>query len=179
MQTHSENGQMLSAFFQDNIGNTSSQTILNFGDDPIPGTYIVPNTIGPEDGRHLFTYIGHFLIYVTPNDISIGKIHSVFSMERKRFFDFIFLGLVKCILEMLRDLFHFRVSLFDLILEVRCFDKRFPLGRYRLTKLLLFLMSFSGAQTGISIHIRYHCVSTDVNNTVVHNFYLGMYERVK
>lgn len=36
-------------------------------------TYIiVPATIGPEDGRHLFSYLGVFLTYITPRDLTVG-----------------------------------------------------------------------------------------------------------
>lgn len=62
-------------------GLTADQTANGFttddpariGDLPVQGRYVVPNTIGPEDGRHLFTYIGQFLIYITPGDLSIGR----------------------------------------------------------------------------------------------------------
>lgn len=34
--------------------------------------FIVPATIGPEDGRHLFSYLGVFLTYITPRDLTVG-----------------------------------------------------------------------------------------------------------
>lgn len=39
--------------------------------------FIVPATIGPEDGRHLFSYLGVFLTYITPRDLTVGTIHSI------------------------------------------------------------------------------------------------------
>lgn len=35
--------------------------------------FSVPATIGPEDGRHLFSYLGIFLTYITPRDLHVGK----------------------------------------------------------------------------------------------------------
>lgn len=32
----------------------------------------VPATIGPDDGRHLFSYLGIFLAYITPRDLTVG-----------------------------------------------------------------------------------------------------------
>lgn len=34
--------------------------------------FTVPSTIGPEDGRHLFSYLGIFLTYITPRDLHVG-----------------------------------------------------------------------------------------------------------
>lgn len=34
--------------------------------------FTVPSTIGPEDGRHLFSYIGVFLTQLTPRDLTVG-----------------------------------------------------------------------------------------------------------
>lgn len=35
-------------------------------------TYNLPTTIGPDDGRHLFRYIGVLLSYITPHDLTVG-----------------------------------------------------------------------------------------------------------
>lgn len=58
--------------------------------------FTVPATIGPEDGRHLFSYLGIFLTYITPRDLTV----------------------VNCILELLKNVFETRTSLVKLILEV-------------------------------------------------------------
>lgn len=39
-------------------------------------TYNVP-AIGPDDGRHLFSYLGVFLTYITPHDITVCTFVSV------------------------------------------------------------------------------------------------------
>lgn len=46
--------------------------------------FTVPATIGPEDGRHLFSYLGVFLTYITPRDLHVGN-----SLAQVLFCDFI------------------------------------------------------------------------------------------
>lgn len=33
--------------------------------------FTVPSTIGPDDGRHLFSYLGIFLSNITPRDVGM------------------------------------------------------------------------------------------------------------
>lgn len=56
--------------------NATQDTFVEYDDrrnehDP---HFTVPATIGPEDGRHLFSYLGVFLTYITPRDLHVGTI---------------------------------------------------------------------------------------------------------
>lgn len=70
------------------IANTVTQdTFIEYDDRrDEPDTYfIVPATIGPEDGRHLFSYLGVFLSYITPRDLTVGMNFSPFiSIDQKK-----------------------------------------------------------------------------------------------
>lgn len=35
-------------------------------------TYLVSATLGPDDGRHIFTYLNVLLTYIVPHDLAIG-----------------------------------------------------------------------------------------------------------
>lgn len=109
--------------------------------------FIVPATIGPEDGRHLFSYLGVFLTYITPRDLTVGMkfilIRFQFSVFNGCFFllkreiwkkknrhtsQFILyllflcgLVAVNCILELLKNVFDTKVSVVNLIWEVSWF----------------------------------------------------------
>lgn len=63
------------------IANVSQDTFIEYDDHRDEDTYfIVPATIGPEDGRHLFSYLGVFLTYITPNDMTVGTNLAVFCL---------------------------------------------------------------------------------------------------
>lgn len=56
--------------------------------------FTVPSTIGPEDGRHLFSYLGIFLTYITPRDLHVGTtlaLEFIFSSESFNFNSFSYL----------------------------------------------------------------------------------------
>lgn len=81
------------------IENTVTQdTFVEYDDqrNDISEYFIVPSTIGPEDGRHLFSYLGVFLTYFTPRDLNV----------------------VNCILELLKTVLETRSSVLNLIWEV-------------------------------------------------------------
>lgn len=66
------------------IENTVTQdTFVEYDDhrDESETHFVVPATIGPEDGRHLFSYLGIFLTYITPRDLTVGTINSVRSID--------------------------------------------------------------------------------------------------
>lgn len=83
-------------------------------------------SIGADDGRHLFRYIGVLLSYITPHDLTVGmQSHflAIFIILWKLFATiiikfFILHQSVNCILELLKDVLQFRVSITQLILEV-------------------------------------------------------------
>ena len=52
----------------------TQDTFVEYDDhrDELETYFIVPATIGPEDGRHLFSYLGVFLTYITPRDLTVG-----------------------------------------------------------------------------------------------------------
>lgn len=60
------------------IANVTQDTFVEYGDNANEqdSYFIVPATIGPEDGRHLFSYLGVFLTYITPRDLTVGT-HSI------------------------------------------------------------------------------------------------------
>ncbi|XP_055534148.1 prominin-1 isoform X1 [Wyeomyia smithii] len=63
--------------------------------EPVPSeAYIIP-TLGLQQGTFVFSYLSIFLSYITPYDLPV----------------------VYCILELLRDAFHTRVSFLELIME--------------------------------------------------------------
>lgn len=89
--------------------------------------FTVPATIGPEDGRHLFSYLGIFLTYITPRDLHVGTTHLpilfhnfiFFVFQYELFYCVLFLfAEVNCILELLKNVFETRTSLAKLIWEV-------------------------------------------------------------
>lgn len=57
------------------ITNATLDTFVDYDErrnDEQDTYFIVPATIGPEDGRHLFSYLGVFLTYITPRDLTVG-----------------------------------------------------------------------------------------------------------
>lgn len=86
------------------------------------GTYVVP-TLGLSDGTFVFTYLGAFLSYITPQDLPVGMcfFFIVFIAQFSSVFKLIlpFLVQVNCVLELLRNGFHAKMSVVQLIMEVR------------------------------------------------------------
>lgn len=60
------------------IANVTQDTFVEYDEHKNgQGTHFnVPATIGPEDGRHLFSYLGIFLTYITPRDLTVGMTYS-------------------------------------------------------------------------------------------------------
>ncbi|XP_055313927.1 prominin-1-A isoform X2 [Sitodiplosis mosellana] len=86
-----------------------------------PETYfIVPATIGPEDGRHLFRYLGVFLTYITPRDLTV----------------------VNCILELLKHVFETRVTVVNLVWEALKVESGF-IGLMVIFLLIAFIPIFT------------------------------------
>lgn len=42
-------------------------------------TYLVSAALGPDDGRHIFTYLNVLLTYIVPHDLAIGMQKAVAS----------------------------------------------------------------------------------------------------
>ncbi|XP_031635257.1 uncharacterized protein LOC116348398 isoform X2 [Contarinia nasturtii] len=75
----------------------TQDTFIEYNDnrDTSVTHFTVPATIGPEDSRHLFSYIGVFLTHITSRDLTV----------------------VNCILELLKNVFETKVSAVDLVWE--------------------------------------------------------------
>lgn len=61
---------------QQNIARAQTRNMETFVSKDIPepkatGTYVVP-TLGLSDGTFVFTYLGAFLSYITPQDLPVG-----------------------------------------------------------------------------------------------------------
>lgn len=61
----------------------TQDTFIEYDDrrDQSETYFIVPATIGPEDGRHLFSYLGVFLTYITPRDLTVGMNYNLFLIQ--------------------------------------------------------------------------------------------------
>lgn len=81
--------------FEKMIANVTHDNFVEYDDHKnVHETHFtVPSTIGPDDGRHLFSYLGIFLTYITPRDVA------------------------NCILELLKSVFETKTSLVKLIWE--------------------------------------------------------------
>lgn len=100
--------------------------LVEYDEKPLHETYVVPTTIKPDDGLHLFIYIGNFLAYIAPHNLTIGEWkmrsmplrHRIATLNDNDHKNLAY-SAVTCMLEMLRDVFQSRVTLVQLILEVR------------------------------------------------------------
>lgn len=99
---------------------------------PLHETYVVPTTIKPDDGLHLFVYVGHFLAYIAPHNLTIGKPFRHRPRENLRWCvclcvsvsnKFVY-SAVNCMLEMLKDVFQSKVTLVQLVLEVFSIERK-------------------------------------------------------
>lgn len=125
---------------QDTDGGTRG-SLIAYDEKPLHETYVVPTTIAPDDGLHLFVYLSQFLAYIAPHNSTIGKqtnnreqllrntemkkrttatttlnilneTDKTFEEKNSIYFA------VNCMLEMLKDVLQCRVTLLQLILEV-------------------------------------------------------------
>lgn len=58
------------------IANATQDNFVEYDDHKIghEAHFTVPATIGPDDGRHIFSYLGTFLTYITPRDVGKANV---------------------------------------------------------------------------------------------------------
>lgn len=81
------------------------------------GFYIMPS-LKLDKGWFLFSSVSKFLSSITPNDVPLGE----FAFESQLIKSvklFLFSPSVHCIMELLRDAFQSKVSILQIILEVK------------------------------------------------------------
>lgn len=59
---------------------------LDFPEPTTSTNYVVP-TLRLDEGTFIFTYLNAFLSYITPHDISVGKLFKRKNIDKKYCFD--------------------------------------------------------------------------------------------
>lgn len=70
----------------------TQDTLIEYDDhrDTQDTDFIMPTTIGADDSRHLFSYFGIFLTYITPRDLTVGMNSCVILIICDIFFQLLF-----------------------------------------------------------------------------------------